>query len=95
MNMRTRFARSAILLSVGIALGATFVAARQQPPAPFTGTNYLYIEEFELAPGTVMNDAIAEASQWVRDHRKKAQGVQREHVRLFRPQHRFRTFPCT
>lgn len=63
-------------LSMGLAIaavsagGAGVVVARQEAKPAVTGSNYLYIEEFEIPTGTAPNDAIAEASGWVRDLRK-------------------------
>jgi hypothetical protein len=37
---------------------------------PIVGANYLYIEDFEIAPGTTMNKAIAEGKDWVTTMRK-------------------------
>jgi hypothetical protein len=55
----------------GVLLCASAVLfARQQPSTPLTGANYLYIQEYEIPTGIAPNDAIAEASQWVRDMRK-------------------------
>jgi hypothetical protein len=70
MHKATRAAIIAGGLLVGVIIGATLGAARQQPSSPITGPNYLYIEEFEIPAGTSINKAIAEASQWVRDFRK-------------------------
>jgi hypothetical protein len=58
-------------LAVAVAAGAfvtgsSAIRAQQQP---IVGPDYLYIEEFEITRGMVPNDAIAEASDWVRGMR--------------------------
>lgn len=45
-----------------------------------TGPNYLYIEEFEIAPGQIPSEAIAEITEWVRIMRE---GGELTSVRLF------------
>lgn len=45
-----------------------------------SNSNYLYIEEFELAPGVVPNEAIAEAKEWVKGYRETGEY---KSVRLF------------
>ena len=54
---------TAVAVVVGVAVFGGAVA--QETSSPFTGEQYLYIEEFEIATGTVPNDAIAELSGWV------------------------------
>ena len=55
----------AIVLAVGGGVAVFGGAVAQETSSPITGQQYLYIEEFEIAPGTVPNDAIAELSGWV------------------------------
>ena len=55
-------------LSMGLAIaavsagGARVVVARRKAKPTVTGSNYLYIEEFEIPTGAAPNDAVAEAS---------------------------------
>jgi hypothetical protein len=51
-----------------------------QQETPFTGPNYLYIEEYEIARGMVPNEAIAEAQGWVKVMRETGEF---KSVRLF------------
>jgi hypothetical protein len=78
MNARNPFATSIAAVIVLMAVAALW--AQQQPSSAITGTNYLYIEEFEIPAGIAPNDAIAEASQWTRDIRKTGEY---KNVRLF------------
>jgi hypothetical protein len=61
-----------VIWGIGMFLAGAVVThthqANAQPQQP-TGPNYLYIEEFDFAPGSVANDGIAELTQWVRDMR--------------------------
>jgi len=67
---------------IAVAVGVpSFVAGQaQEKPPPFTGPDYLYIEEFEIANTVSMNDAIAEATKWVGMYRKSGEF---KSVRLF------------
>ncbi len=52
-----------------LVMGYSFITAQEkQQESPFT-TNYLYIEEMEIAPGMVVNDGIMEAQSWVKTMR--------------------------
>jgi hypothetical protein len=64
MRKTTLGAVGLVLLGGLVVVGAAAVPAQQQTPAIITG-NYLYIEEFEIAPGQVPNEAVAEISEWV------------------------------
>ncbi len=57
-----------VMLGGLVMVGVASVPAQQETPAVI-GENYLYIEELEIAPGTVPNEAIAELSDWVRARR--------------------------
>ena len=70
MKTQGKLVWTGLAVAIASLAGAGIVVARQQPANPITGANYLYIEEFEIATGVAPNDAIAEASQWVRDMRK-------------------------
>ena len=54
-----------ILLGGFVGVGATSVLAQQETTPPAAQT-FLYIEDFEIAPGQIPNEAIAEVSEWVR-----------------------------
>jgi hypothetical protein len=68
---------SLVLLAVAcFALGyvvsngtATLGAAESQSENPVTGSNYLYMMDFEFGYNMTPNDGIAEASKWVREMR--------------------------
>jgi len=46
----------------------------------FESQNLLYIEEFTFAPGSVMNEAVAEMQEWVKGYRETGEY---KSVRLF------------
>ena len=60
----------AIALAVGGGVAVFGGAMAQEAASPITGENYLYIEEYEIGPNMVTNEAIAKASGWVREFRK-------------------------
>jgi hypothetical protein len=60
----------AIALAVGGGVAVFGGAMAQEAASPITGENYLYIEEFEIGPHMVPDEAIAKASGWVREYRK-------------------------
>ncbi len=60
----------AIALAVGGGVGILGAAMAQEAASPITGDNYLYIEEFEIGPHMVPDEAIAKLSGWVRSLRK-------------------------
>ena len=68
MKKLVRIVAIAIAVVGGVAVFGGAVA--QETSSPITGPDYLYIEEFEIAPNTVPNDAIAEATGWVRGYRE-------------------------
>ena len=56
------------LMALGLMIfGVSAVASAQEQA--ITSGNYLYIEEYEIAPGRIPNEAIAEVSKWVRTFR--------------------------
>lgn len=57
-----------VMLGGMVMVGVASVPAQQEGSAVI-GQNYLYIEELEIAPGTVPNEAIAQLSDWVRARR--------------------------
>ena len=71
--MKTRYAVTGLIAALGAVVGGTLLLAQQQQRAQgasqIVGPNYMYIEEFQFAPGMVPNQAIAEASGWVRSMR--------------------------
>lgn len=69
---------SAFILA--LSAGTLVIAQDDTGEEAISGSNYLYIEEFELAPGAVTNEAIAEAQDWVKGYR--ATGEYKS-VRLF------------
>ncbi len=60
----------AIALAVGGGVAVFGGAMAQEAASPITGENYLYIEEFEIGPHMVPDEAIAKLSGWVRILRK-------------------------
>jgi hypothetical protein len=57
------------VFAIALAAGTSVIAQDDAAEAGISGSNYLYIEEFELAPGAIPNEAIAEAQGWVRAYR--------------------------
>jgi hypothetical protein len=68
---------AASLAVIGFLAGRGSSPAQAQPQAP---TNYLLIDECQLPSGVVFNDAIAEASRFVKEYRKTGEY---KNVRLF------------
>lgn len=63
---KTILAASGVMLFASfVAVGVTSVLAQQETTPP-TAEHFLYIENFEIAPGQIPNEAVAEASNWVR-----------------------------
>lgn len=52
----------------------------QQETTPPTAERYLYIEDFEIAPGQIPSEAVAAASEWVRVMRETGEF---ENVKLY------------
>jgi len=52
---------------------AVLGAAEEQPAVSPGGPDYLYIMDFEIGHNMVINDGIAEASEWVRQLRNTGQ----------------------
>lgn len=49
--------------------GYTFVKSReQQQQQPFTGSNYLFLEEFKIGPGQVTATTCSARSSWINMH---------------------------
>ena len=71
-DVRQKLIRFSRLSTVVIALagGSTVIAQDDTAEESISGSNYLYIEEFELSPGAIPNEAIAEAQGWVRTYRE-------------------------
>ncbi len=67
--MRTWHALAGLAIALAAGAFATGISAVRAQQQPITGSDYLYIEEFEITRGVVPNDAIAEASDWVRGMR--------------------------
>jgi len=65
---------------IALAAGSSVIAQEDTAEESMSSSNYLYIEEFELAPGVIPNDAIAEAKEWVRGYRETGEY---KSVRLF------------
>jgi hypothetical protein len=72
----------ALLSVVALVLtGGTLVLAQDDTAEDsISSSNYIYIEEFELSPGVIPNEAIAEAQDWVKGYRKTGEY---KSVRLF------------
>lgn len=80
--MKTKL-RSIFILLLAVSLASMAMTAEAQetePETAFSGSNYLYIQEFEIATGTVINEAIAEAQEWARSYRETGEY---KSVRLF------------
>jgi hypothetical protein len=74
-----------IIAVFALAIPAAYLATPVVNPEPLqedviTGPTYLYIEEFEIAPGQIPNEAIAEATEWVKILRESGEFTS---VRLF------------
>ena len=81
-NPEKKYVAIASLFVAAVALmGYTSIKAQEdQSNSPFTGSNYLYVQEFELGPGVVPNDAIAQAQEWVKVWRETGEY---KSIRLF------------
>ena len=83
MNISRQIKRgAACLIAMAVALmGSSSITAQEDLiEESFAADNLLYLEEFELAPGVIPNEAIAEALGWARTYR--ATGEYKS-VRLF------------
>jgi hypothetical protein len=68
------------VLVAGIAGYSLIAAQEKKQEVTIVGQNYLYIDEMEIAPGRVPNEAIAEAQGWVKAMRETGEF---KSVRLF------------
>ncbi len=72
---------SSLFVTAVALMGYTSINAQEDPSdSPFTGPNYLYIQEYELSAGVVPNEAIAQAQEWVKGWRETGED---KSVRLF------------
>jgi len=71
MNSNRQGYLASVLAIAAIAVtGYTAASAQEQAPAsPISGSNYLYIQEYEIGPGTVPDDAVSLAQEWVKKFR--------------------------
>jgi len=80
-NPSTKIARALLsLLGVIWVGGSSVIAQDDVAEDSIASSNIIYIEEFELAPGVVPNNAIAEAQEWVKGYRETGEY---KSVRLF------------
>jgi len=70
-----------LLISIATFASSSTVAAQEDlVEDAFASANLLYIEEFELAAGAAMNEAVAEMQEWVKGYRETGEY---KSVRLF------------
>lgn len=70
-NLQSRVTAGMLFLSTFLFTGnATVMAQDDMAESSYESQNLLYIEEFELADGATMNDAIAEMQEWVKGYRE-------------------------
>ncbi len=76
----------AVVAALALAIPAAYWASPPIEAEPvqqadvITGPTYLYLEEFEIAPGQIPNEAIAEMTEWVKIMRESGEFTS---VRLF------------
>ena len=77
-----KYATSALLLiTIAIFTSSSKVTAQEDlVEDSFASANLLYIEEFEIAPGVAVNEAVAEMQEWVKGYRETGEY---KSVRLF------------
>ena len=80
MKTQTRISAIALAIVAGAGIAVFAGAAEQEATSPFTGSNYLYIAEFEISPQMTPNEAIAKASEMAREHKKTGEWTS---VRLY------------
>ena len=71
---------AALLIAMTIMVGSSVTAQDDLIEESYAAANLLYLEAFELAPGAIPNEAIAEAQGWAKTYR--ATGEYKS-VRLF------------
>ena len=70
-----------LLMTIAIFTSSSKVTAQEDlVEDSFASANLLYIEEFELAPGVAMNEAVGEMQEWVKGYRETGEY---KSVRLF------------
>ena len=78
---QSHFTVALLSMAVIVLTGVSSVIAQEDAAEKsMSDSNYLYIEEFEVAPGVIPNEAIAEAQEWVRGYRETSEY---NSVRLF------------
>ena len=70
MRKLVRIIAISIALATGGGVAVFGGAMAQEAASPITGENYLYIEEFEIGPHMVPEEAIAKLSGWVHNLRE-------------------------
>ena len=75
-----KISRQLLAICIGTVLSLAGITNAAEKPSALVSGNYLYIEELVIGPGMIPEEAIAEASDWVRAFRKTGEY---ESVRMY------------